>query len=152
MVIMADSPPSFLVVDGNNVIHSWPKLSAIYRHRRFSAYLELVKILESYQDFSDHRVVVVFDGRGVKIMEEREKGSVQIFYSAQNMSADSIIERLAAGNAQRYHIVVATDDVSIQDAVVASGGEAVSTKSLADRIKSCQREMNRWLKTRRRKD
>ncbi len=149
---MADSLPSFLVVDGNNVIHAWPKLSKIYRQRKASAYQELVKVLESYQDFSDQRVVVVFDGRGTKTTEEREKGSIQIFYSAQNISADSIIERLAAGNTAKYHIVVATDDVSIQDAVVAFGGEAISSDSLAERIKNSQNEMNRWLEARRRQN
>jgi len=147
---MTDSLPSFLLVDGNNVIHSWPQLAKIYRRRRASAYQELVKLLESYQDFSDQRVVVVFDGRGSKTTEEREKGSIQIFYTAQNLSADFIIERLAASNAEKYHIVVATDDVSIQDSVVASGGETISSESLAERIKNSQREMNRWLEARRR--
>lgn len=146
---MSPSRPSFLLVDGNNIIHAWDNLLELYRRRRRSAYSELIKILESYQDFSHDRVVIVFDGRGDKVSEEREPGSVQVIYSSSDSSADSIIERLAVSNAETYRIVVATDDVPVQDSVVAAGGEAISSAALADRVENSQREMNRWLEARR---
>ncbi|MDF1812529.1 MAG: NYN domain-containing protein [Verrucomicrobiales bacterium] len=147
---MSDSHPSFLLVDGNNIIHAWPDLLSIFRRRKESARNELIKLLEAYQDFSHDRVVVVFDGRGLKRSEQRDPGGIQVIFSSGDSSADSIIERLAAGNAQKYRIVVATNDIPVQDAVVASGGEAISSDSLADRIEQGEKEMHRWLENRRR--
>ena len=149
---MSDPDPSFLLVDGNNVIFDRPTLLELHRKRKESARNELIKILEGYQDFSDDRVVVVFDGRGSRISDERVPGSVQVFYSSEDASADAIIERLAMNYSQQYRIVVATNDVPVQDAVVAAGGEAISVDSLMDRIEAGEREKDRWLEARRKRD
>ena len=146
---MSDSHPSVLLVDGNNIIHAWPNLLELHRRRKESARNELIKILESLQDFSNHRVVVVFDGRGQKKTEERIPGSVQVIYSSSDASADSIIERLAAGYADKYRIIVATNDIPVQDAVVATGGEAVSSVALSDMVEQSDKDMTRWLEARR---
>lgn len=143
------STPSFLLVDGNNVIHAWPELLALYRKRKASAHAELIKTLEKYQDFSEDRVVIVFDGIGRKTTETREPGSVQVFYSSEGATADSIIERLAVANASKYRIVVATNDVPVQDAVVAAGGEAISVEAMQRLIESSDRDLQRWLDSRR---
>ncbi|MDF1755536.1 MAG: NYN domain-containing protein [Verrucomicrobiales bacterium] len=148
---MNHSRPSFLVVDGNNIIHAWPELLKIFTRRKASGHSELIKILEAYQDFSDDRVVVVFDGRGSKMTEEREPGSIQVIFSSTNSSADSVIERLATGNAEKYEIIVATDDIPVQDAVIAAGGGAISSTALHERIERSQGEMNRWLDARRKR-
>lgn len=146
---MPDAIPSFLLVDGNNIIHTRPELARLYRKQRRSAYSELIKTLEKYQDFSDDRVVVVFDGIGQRTNETREPGSVQIFYSSESASADSIIERLAATNASKYRIVVATNDIPVQDAVVAAGGEAISVDGMFELIERSDQELSRFLKARR---
>ena len=146
---MSAATPSFLLVDGNNVIHSTASLSKLYRKRRASAYSELIKTLEKYQDFSDDRVVAVFDGIGQRTNESREPGSIQIFYSSQEASADSIIERLAANNAAQYRIVVASNDVPVQDAVVAAGGEAISVTALFELIERSDQALSRFLESRR---
>lgn len=146
---MSDSPPSVLLVDGNNIIHAWPNLLDLHSRRKESARNELIKILESYQDFSNYRVVIVFDGRGVRRTEERVPGSVQVMYSSSDASADSMIERLAASYTSKYRIVVATDDIPVQDAVVAAGGEAISSDALSAQVEQSDREMTRWLDARR---
>ncbi len=141
-----DSPaPSFLLVDGNNVIHSQPELLALHLRRKESARDQLIRSLETCQDFGDARIVVVFDGRGSRVSEERRDGGVQVFYSSADSSADWVIERLAAENAQRYRITVATNDVAQQDAVIAAGGEAISVEALMGRIAASEREKARWV-------
>lgn len=146
---MTTPNPSFLLVDGNNVIHAWPELLKIFRKRKASGHAELIKILEQYQDFSDDRVVVVFDGIGQRTNETREPGSIQVFYSSHDATADSIIEKLAAANARKYRIVVATNDIPVQDAVVAAGGEAISVNAMQELVEQSDRELHRWLKARR---
>ncbi len=146
---MASGRPSFLLVDGNNVIHSWSNLVSLHRKRRGTAHTELIKILESHQDFSEERVVVVFDGTGSKNQDIREPGSVQVIYSQSGTTADAIIERLACSYAETYDITVATDDVAEQDAVVAAGGHVISVDELRHRVESSHDDMRRWLRSRR---
>ena len=139
---------SFLVVDGNNIIHAWSDLLTLHRKRKGKAHSQLVRILESYQDFSDERVVLVFDGRGNRITEERNPDSVQVIYSSSGMTADAVIERLATANASRFDIVVATNDVAVQDAVAAAGGRVISAEGLRDLVESRDRDLQRWMRSR----
>jgi predicted RNA-binding protein with PIN domain len=118
---MGASRPSFLLVDGNNIIHAWPDLLAMHRRRKGSAHSELISRLESYRDFTGDRVVIVFDGKGAITQEERREDGLQIFYTGESHTADDIIERLAIRYADTYDIIVATDDRAEQDIVVGAG-------------------------------
>ncbi len=148
---MKDSQPSFLLVDGNNIIHAWPDLLALHRQRSGLAHQELIRRLNDYHDFAHVRVVVVFDGRGKKVNEERDPGGLQIFYTSSSLTADDVIERLALKYGKTYQLTVATNDVPEQDLVIAAGGEAISADGLRDRIERSEAQMKDWLK-RRRKD
>jgi len=121
-------------VDGNNILHAWADLRAMLRDRRRAAYQELCHRLTAYQDQSGERVVAVFDGRGDRLEEDSPERGIQVFYSDSQRSADSILERLAARYAREYEITVATDDVAVQDAAIGSGGHAISSQSLRDRL------------------
>ena len=107
---MSESGPSFLLVDGNNIIHAWPDLLKLHRRRSGLAHEELIRRLGAYRDYSGQRVVVVFDGRRSRLTEEREPGGLQVIYTSQDKTADDIVERLAIKYASQYEIVVATDD------------------------------------------
>ena len=148
---MKKSRPSFLLVDGNNIIHAWPELLKLHQQRNGLAHQELIRQLAGYHDFTGERVVVVFDGRGQKISEERDVGGLQVFYTSSGHTADDVIERLAIKYAQTYRITVATNDVPEQDIVVGAGGEAISAESLKHRIESAENQLSDWLE-RRRKD
>lgn len=104
------------------------------RDRRRAAYQELCYRLTAYQDQSGERVVAVFDGRGDRLEEDSPERGIQVFYSDSQRSADSILERMAARYAKEYEITVATDDVAVQDAAAGSGGHAISSQSLRDRL------------------
>ena len=54
------------------------------------------------QDMTGQRVVVVFDGTGRRLTEEREDGGIQVFYADAGQTADSVIERLAAKYAKQF--------------------------------------------------
>ncbi len=149
---MGDPSDSFLLVDGNNVIHAWPDLSDLHRRKRGSAHVELIRRLQGLMDFSDHRVVVVFDGTRETRIEERSPGGVQVIYASRGETADDVIERLALKYVSTFRITVATDDVPEQDVVVAAGGEAISTTGLRHWIESADRDRSEWLRRHRRKE
>jgi len=142
---MEASRPSFLLVDGNNIIHAWPDLLAMHRRRKGSAHSELISRLESYRDFTGDRVVIVFDGKGATTREERREDGLQIFYTSESHTADDIIERLAIRYADTYDIIVATDDRAEQDIVVGAGGSVLSSIALRDILEAAGRSMRDWI-------
>jgi uncharacterized protein len=120
----------YLIVDGHSVIFAWPDLRALHRRRSSLARDALVKKLREYQDWTGVRVAVVFDGKGTAVNVNSEPGEIQIFYSREGQTADSIIERLAGKYASRFKLLVATSDVLEQETASACGAECISTEGL----------------------
>ncbi len=147
---MGNLVPSFLLVDGNNIIHAWPDLLDLHRQRHGLAHDALRNQLLAYQDQTGKRIVLVFDGRGPRTTNEREAGgSLQVIYTNGKDTADDIIERLAAKYAAKYDITVATDDRLEQDLVIAAGGFAISSTQLRDMLERAEGEMRQWIERRR---
>lgn len=120
----------YLIVDGHSVIFAWPELRALHRRRSSLARDALVKKLREYQDWTGVHVAVVFDGKGTAVNVNSEPGEIQIFYSREGQTADSIIERLASKYASRFKLLVATSDVMEQETASACGAECISTEAL----------------------
>ena len=140
------SPSTFLLVDGNNVIHAWPDLLELHQRRRGLAHTELCHRLRQVHDAGTYRVVVVFDGRRSQLNEERETGGFQIIYSDAGRTADDIIERLALSYAKKHRIVVATDDGAEADMVSSFGAEVMSAGALRDLVDASEGDWRRYLK------
>ncbi len=122
--------PQYLIVDGHSVIFAWPELRALHRKRRSLARDALAKKLRDYQDWTGTKVAVVFDGRGTDIDISSDPGEIQIFYSRQGQTADTIVERLASKYASRFKLLVATDDMLEQQTAAAAGAECISSEAL----------------------
>ncbi len=142
---MAQDAPSFLLVDGNNILHAWEDLRSLLRASRERARAELVCRLTDWSDDADSRVVLVFDDGGTAPRNEQREGRIQILYGAPGETADSIIERLALKYANIYRIEVATDDRAIFDLAAAAGAETLSAAALQDRLAADLRARDRWL-------
>lgn len=142
---VSNSRPSFLLVDGNNVLHAWPELSRIHQRGRGSAHGELIRRMSDFHSFTGKRVVVVFDGRNQARSEERLPEGIQVFYSSASETADDLIERLALKYLPEYHITVATNDRAEQDMVIGAGGEVLTVDQLRDEWERAERERERWL-------
>ena len=120
----------YLIVDGHSIIFAWPELRKLQGRRSALAREALLKQLRHYQDWTDVRVVIVFDGKGQQIDASSEPGDVQIFYSRSGQPADSIIERLASKYAKRFELMVATSDMMEAQTVQACGAERISPDAL----------------------
>ena len=134
---------TYLLGDGNNIIHAWPELKDLHQRGRGLAHERLRHLLERYQDVSGVRVVLVFDGRDTRIetQQHRDEHEVQVFYSDSSHTADDIIERLSAKYAGRYRITVATDDLAEKSMAFASGAEVISAVGLRTQLESSQGTM-----------
>ena len=143
---------TYLLVDGNNIIHAWPELKDLHERGKGLAHERLKHLLERYQDVSGVRVVLVFDGRNGRVENQshRDVHEVQIFYSDSSHTADDIIERLSAKYAERHRITVATNDLAEQSMVYSLGAEVISAAGLRQQMESTEGIMDDWLKRYRR--
>ena len=89
-------PEKYLIVDGYNIINSWPELSVLKKEDYSHARDKLVEILSDYQGFVRVNVILVFDGHNVKgSAGSREKiGGVEVVFTREGETADMFIERL----------------------------------------------------------
>ncbi|MGI8432084.1 MAG: NYN domain-containing protein, partial [Chthoniobacterales bacterium] len=94
--------------------------------------------LRDYQDWTGVNVVVVFDGRGTTVSQEALVSEIQIFYSRDGQTADSVIERLASKYAERFELLVATGDYLEQETVSAFGAETISPDGLRDLLREAR--------------
>jgi uncharacterized protein len=127
-------PPRYLIVDGHSAIFAWPELKRLHARRTSLARDALVKKLRDYQDYSGVRVVVVFDGTGASTSEDSEPHGVQIFYSRQGQTADSVIERFASKYGRKFDLTVATSDLLEQETASACGAACISIELLRSLI------------------
>lgn len=122
--------PQYLIVDGHSVVFAWSDLRALHERRTSLARDALVRQLRDYQDWTGVRVVVVFDGKGSAIDASSFPDEVQIFYSREGQTADSIVERLASKYGGQFNLLVATNDHLEQETVSACGAEYISAEGL----------------------
>ena len=120
----------YLIVDGHSVIFAWPELRKLHARRTSLAREALTRQLRDYQDWTGTRVAVVFDGKGQSVSVSSDPGEIQVFYSREGQTADSIIERLASKYAGRFKLLVATSDVLEQETASACGAECISAEAL----------------------
>ncbi len=143
--------PRVLIVDGHSMIFQWPDLRALHDKRGATARERLVGLLTRHQDATGLHVIVVFDGKGARANEASEPASIQVFYSKDGQTADSVIERLVATYASKYDITVATDDNLERTTVESFGGSWISSEMLALELRGSESDLAEQLKRLRRR-
>ena len=144
--------PRFLIVDGHSMIFAWEHLAEMQRRNPGLARLELTKLMTDYQDSTGERVVLVFDGKGERVgRDETAREGIQVFYSRSGMSADAVIERLAAKYSHQYAITVASRDRAVLDGASASGANVISANGLQDLVDRAESDLKRRMEAQSRK-
>lgn len=143
--------PSFLLVDGNNILHAWDDLRSMLLRSAEKARSELIRRLTDWSDDSDERIVLAFDGGNRSPRAEQREGRIQVIYGGAGETADAMIERLVLKYAASYRLTVATDDRAVQDLSAAAGAEVISAGLLQDRLEAGIRARQEWLRRHRRR-
>ncbi|HHW43734.1 NYN domain-containing protein [Desulfofundulus thermobenzoicus] len=125
-----------LVVDGYNIIHAWPELEKLAESSLEHARTRLVDILVNYAALSGERVVVVFDAHQVKNAVERAEmvQGVQVIFTAEGETADSVIERLVGELARQGTVHVVTYDWAEQQTILGRGAYRLTPRELWQRV------------------
>jgi len=125
----------YLIVDGYNVIHAWPELKGLAQANLEHTRLKFLEKMSNYAGVTGWSVIVVFDAHGVKQSGERQEdhSGVQVIYSRENETADSVIERLAH-SMRGERVYVATSDWEEQRVVFGSGAYRLSARQLREEV------------------
>ncbi|MTI94249.1 MAG: NYN domain-containing protein [Firmicutes bacterium] len=120
---------NYLIVDGYNVIGSWPELKALQKTALAEARDRLVEMLLEYRAYTGEHVVVVFDAYRSKGAGSQESWpGLDVYYTEYGQTADSLIEKLTAGLTDRNQVAVVTSDWAQQQIVMGKGARRWSSR------------------------
>ncbi len=140
----------YLIVDGYNVINSWPRLVDSSKVSLEAARDKLIEIMSNYQGFVGTKVIIVFDALYVKGSMEKHvfMNGLEIVYTKEGESADHYIEKFVHRlNSENNIIRVATSDWTEQQVVLAGGGIRVSAPELLKLVEETDRRIEGEIKT-----
>ncbi len=132
-----------MIVDGHSIIFACEDLRTMHTRNSGSARDTLASRLARFQDASDFKVVLVFDGRGVRVSQEKMPEGIQTFYSKTGQTADEVVERLVANYADVHEITVATNDNLERQTVISFGAFCIDADQLLQRMEDSERLLQR---------
>ncbi|HPT79108.1 MAG TPA: NYN domain-containing protein [Candidatus Atribacteria bacterium] len=133
-----------LLIDGYNIINSWPELKKAAGYSLEEARRLLLDIMQDYQGYRGIRVIVVFDAHMIKGGREKTEyaGGVEVVYTGENETADHYIERWTDSIQKNMQVTVATSDALQQTIVLSRGAVRMSARELLERVRQAKREMD----------
>ncbi|WP_458121199.1 NYN domain-containing protein [Paenibacillus sp. Z6-24] len=132
-----------LLVDGYNMIGSWPELVELSEIGLNEARNRLLERLANYQAYSGRRVIAVFDAYRVPgLGKSYEQGKVEMYFTKEKETADEAIERFVGElSHRRRQIYVATSDLAEQHVVFGQGALRISARELLIEVQISEREI-----------
>ncbi|WP_342433847.1 NYN domain-containing protein [Neobacillus sp. FSL H8-0543] len=137
-----------LLVDGYNIIGTWPELKSLKDHDLPAARDRLVERMAEYQAYWGYRVIVVFDAQYVQGTEKKFKDhKVEVIFTKKNETADERIEKLAISlNNRKTQIHVATSDYTEQWAIFGQGALRKSARELLIEMSTVEKRIEKNVK------
>lgn len=121
-----------LIVDGYNIIGAWEDLQKLKALDLGSARDQLIATLAAFYPWSWERIIIVFDGQ--RFAWERRDG-IEVVFTEGRETADTMIEKLAAGLSPYYRVEVATSDYAEYRAASNLGALVLSARALHERLR-----------------
>jgi predicted RNA-binding protein with PIN domain len=137
----------WLIIDGNNLLHSDPALGRMRRQDFAQARQVLIDKLDDAASRLANHVVVVFDGTiGGKGTDFRSS-LVEILFSSADTSADTVIERMVQEHARTQKVTVVTSDLAERHTVEGAGADALSCRLFLDELEDLRESRDRDITT-----
>lgn len=135
-----------IIVDGYNVIGTWPDLSKLKAQDRLAdARNELLNVLAQYRKIENVRMIVVFDAMYVPgIKESFKQFDLEVVFTQENQTADTYIESLSDQlNSPLNAVTVVTSDQAEQWTVFSRGAIRIPSYELYKRIKDMKKDLKK---------
>ena len=138
----------YYVIDGYNVIYAWPNYEKLRETALDHARDKLVAVMSEFAAATGNNVTVVFDAHqvtgGVEHMEKVH--NVEVYYTAQGETADSLIERLIGQVLYKGRVFVVTSDWDEQRIIFGRGAYRITPKELLKQIEKEHKNIQRQTK------
>lgn len=135
-----------LLVDGYNMIGSWPELVKLKKQNLLSDARDLlIAELSNYAKYEGIEVELVFDAQLVPgIRKSYTDTQIIVVYTEKDETADTYIEREAGKrNTLLTQVTVATSDLAEQWVVFSQGALRISSNELYKSIKKTTQKINK---------
>lgn len=136
----------YLIIDGYNIINSWPNLRELKKKSFEHARDKLISILSDLQGVTGTKIIVVFDALNVEGGVESHElvEGIEVIFSHQEETADTVIERLVGQLPSGSIIGVATSDWAEQRIVFGRGAYRLSARDLYERVQNARRHRDKY--------
>ena len=124
----------YLVLDGYNVINSWPGFKFLINESLEAARDKLIDAMAEYKAFRGINIIIVFDAHLVKgntEINEKIKG-VEVVFTKEYETADCYIERLTIELSKRSKVAVVTNDKVEQQIVLGNGAIRIPVREMVE--------------------
>ena len=143
---------AYLLVDGYNIIFSWPELNALAVDNMDGARSKLIDMLSDYQAVKKTKIILVFDAYRVEGRREEmfQVHNIYVVYTGEAQTADQYIEKFSHQNQKKYQITVATSDGLQQMIIRGAGSQLLSARELKediDQTRQSVRDLSQSLST-----
>ena len=138
----------YLVVDGMNVLYSWPELTALVQTDLEQAREKLMEILANYAAFTRTETILVFDAYKVKggKGERFDYHGVRVVYTKENETGDAWIERFLKEISKNVQARIVTSDNLIQVSALRSGVLRQSAREFGEEIDRIYGDIDEYLR------
>ncbi len=139
--------PTYLLVDGYNIIFAWDELKDVAKDSLDMARTKLINMLSSYQGFINSPVIVVFDAYRVKGNpgSVERYGDLSVVYTKEAETADAYIEKVTHDLAKHHRVRVATSDGLEQIIILGAGALRISARSFHDEVLQVEKAIREYL-------
>ena len=141
------SGPEYVLVDGYNVIFSWPELRKLSEANMADARDALIRLLGNYRGFRGCELILVFDAYRVpgNTREVEKTAGISVVYTKEAETADTYIEITAHELAKDHRVRVVTSDGMEQIIILGDGALRVSAEAFYAEIEETQKAILEFL-------
>lgn len=141
--------PDHYVIDGYNIIFAWDHYQKMRTTALDHARDKLVETMSNFAAATGCLVTVVFDAHQVKsgVKRQEKVGKVIVYYTGQDETADSLIEKLVGELPKGNRIYVATSDWDEQRIIFGRGAYRLTPRELLNQINKARQETKRHART-----
>lgn len=140
--------PTYLLVDGYNIIHAWDDLKEVAKDNLDAAREMLIHRMCNYQGFAQCELILVFDAYKVKggIGSVEKVNNINVVYTKEAETADAYIEKVTHELAKKHRVRVATSDGLEQIIIFSSGAERLPASQFLEEVKATESEIREFIR------
>ena len=142
-----DLGPEYLLVDGYNIIHSWPELKGAAAENLDAARQLLMDLLVNYHGFRPCELILVFDAYKVprSVGEVSGYHGIHVVYTKEAETADNYIEKTTYQLGKKYRVRVATSDGVEQLIILGHGALRLSATAFRAEVEAVSGQISALL-------